>query len=105
MNRSFAILIFFLSITPACTERVTQEDLIQRAIQIKLDQWKLDQLAHCREEALTKAEAFVDSVLLVTSLDTKLDTIPKPTKPVKPEKPVFKAKPDSLRVGEIMNKE
>jgi hypothetical protein len=94
------MLLFF-----SCTKEVTQEELIKSAVQLKLDQWQASQIKICREEAYQKAEAYVDSLLLVTSLENKLDTIPKPEKPVKPPKPAFKAKPDSVIVDKIYKKE
>ena len=89
----------------SCAKEVSQEDLIQEAVQIKLEQWKVAQLKACREKAMTEAEDYVDSILVVISLQSKLDTIPKPAKPVKPPKPEFKLKPDSVIVDPIYKKE
>jgi hypothetical protein len=89
----------------SCAKEVSQEELVKAAVDIKLEQWKLTQLNSCKEIAYTKAEDYVDSLLLVNSLDTKLDTIPKPLKPVKPPKPGFKIKPDSVVVDPIYKKE
>lgn len=97
-----ASLILFLF---SCAEEVSQDDLVKAAVDIKLEQWKVTQLNSCKEIAYTKAEDFVDSLLLVNSLETKLDTIPKPLKPVKPAKPGFKIKPDSVVVDPIYKKE
>lgn len=89
----------------SCSKEVSQDDLVKAAVDIKLDQWKLTQMNACKEIAYTRAEDYVDSLLLVNSLDTKLDTIPKPLKPVKPSKPGFKIKPDSVVVDPIYKKE
>lgn len=97
-----ASLILIMS---SCAKEVSQDDLVKAAVDIKLEQWKLVQLNSCKEMAYTKAEDYVDSLLLVNSLDTKLDTIPKPIKPVKPAKPGFKIKPDSVVVDPIYKKE
>jgi hypothetical protein len=80
----------------ACKKPVTQEELIQTALQLKIKQWKEEQVKNCKVKAMTSAEAYVDSILIVYALPDKLDTIPKPPKPEKPIKPVFKTKPDSL---------
>ena len=88
----------------SCAEEVSQDDLVKAAVDIKLDQWKLTHLNSCKEIAYTRAEDYVDSLLLVNSLETKLDTIPKPLKPVKPAKPGFKIKPDSVVVDPIYKK-
>ncbi|HSF89345.1 MAG TPA: hypothetical protein VLA46_08005 [Saprospiraceae bacterium] len=99
------VLTSVILILISCAEEVSQEDLVKAAVDIKLEQWKLVQLNSCKEIAYTKAEDYVDSLLLVNSLDTKLDTIPKPLKPVKPAKPGFKIKPDSVVVDPIYKKE
>jgi hypothetical protein len=95
--------IFFL--VSSCSKEVTQEELIEGAVKLKIDQWRITQMSTCKEEALIEAGHYVDSILLVTSLDDKLDTIPKPLKPVKPFKPSFKEKPDSVIVDPIYKKE
>jgi hypothetical protein len=97
--------ILFLIVFTSCGKRVTQEDLITEAVNLKLDQWKLSQRNSCRDRALAKAEAYVDSFLLANSLNSNLDTIPKPPKPRKPEKPPFKEKPDTLKIEKIIKKE
>jgi hypothetical protein len=103
-SAGFLIALTFLVVT-SCGKRVTQEELIQEAVELKLNQWRLSELESCRERAMAKAEAYVDSFLLVNSLSTKMDTIPKPPKPVKPVKPTFKEKPDSLKVDKLFKKE
>ncbi|HEX5112651.1 MAG TPA: hypothetical protein VFV79_07380 [Saprospiraceae bacterium] len=94
--KSFFILLFILGLL-SCGKRVTQEELIREAVELKINQWQLSERNSCKARAMAKAEAYVDSFLLANSLNTKLDTIPKPPKPVKPEKPTFKEKPDTLQ--------
>jgi len=103
-NKSLVILLFMLGLL-SCGKRVTQDEIIREAVQLKIDQWQLSERNSCKARAMAKAEAYVDSFLLANSLNTKLDTIPKPPKPMKPEKPFFKEKPDSLQVDELMKKE
>lgn len=100
-KNGFFIVCFVLSIS-ACGKRVTQEDLIREAVDLKLSQWKQSQFNSCRDRALAKAEAYVDSFLVANSLNANLDTIPKPPKPVKPEKPPFKEKPDTLKIEQLI---
>ncbi len=85
----------------SCGKRVTQEQLVRDAVDLKLYQWRLSDRSSCRDRAMAKAESYVDSFLLANSLRSKLDTIPKPPKPVKPVKPPFKEKPDSLKVDKL----
>lgn len=95
-------ILFVIAAVVSCKEPVSQEELIATAVEIRMEQWRQEQIQLCRQNAVDKAAAYVDSILIVTSLDTKLDTIPKPPKPEKPVKPVFKDKPDSLRIEEIL---
>ena len=89
----------------ACSKEVSQDDLIKAAVQLKKEQWQADQLAVCKQKVYIKAEDYVDSLLVATSLDDKLDTIPKPGKPSKPPKPSFKSKPDSVVIDPIYKKD
>jgi hypothetical protein len=88
-------------ILAGCKEKVTQEQLIKGAIEIKLSQWRETQIKSCDDKILVEAEKYVDSVLVAVSLEAKLDTITKPEKPIKPIKPAFREKPDSVVVDPI----
>ncbi len=101
----YIIPIIFILLLIGCKKKVTQQSLINSAVELKLDQWRNDQLKTCKAKALENALKYVDSVLLATSLETKLDTISKPVKPVKPPKPEFKPRPDSVVVDPIIKKE
>ncbi len=98
------IPVLLILIFAGCKEKVTQEQLIKAAIEIKLTQWRETQIKSCDDKILAEAEKYVDSVLVAKSLETILDTIPKPEKPVKPIKPAFKEKPDSVVVEKIYKK-
>lgn len=89
----------------SCNEKVSQEELIETALALKIYQWREEQLSECRRKAMEEAEAYVDSILIIYSLPSKLDTIPKPPKPMKPPKPAFKPKPDSVVVEELKKEE
>jgi len=106
MIRYFRHISLFTGIIliQSCTKEVSQEDLVREAVKIKLAQWEVVQRKACRDKALVEAEDYVDSILVVISLQTKLDTIPKPAKPLKPPKPQFKQKPDSVIVDPIYKK-
>ena len=98
----FILSLAVLLMLSSCAKEVSQEELIKAAVDLKVEQWKLAERNRCEEKALTAAEAYVDSLLVTISLETKLDTIPKPVKPGKPEKPVFKPRPDSITVKPIL---
>jgi len=100
----YITLLMIMILLTACKQRISQEDLIDAAIEIKLSNWREEQLQVCREKAMVRAEEYVDSLLVAISLESKLDTIPKPEKPDRPSKPPFKAKPDSVVVDPIYKK-
>ncbi len=105
MTKLHIILCIPLMFLLSCNDPVTQEELIESAIQLKLQSWRQDEIKKCMDKAMVEAEAFVDSILIVRSLPSKLDTIPKPPKPMKPPKPYFKTKPDSVVVRPIKKDE
>ena len=104
LRYQYIILLGIYFLLSSCSKEVTQEELIEGAVKLKIDQWRITQLNTCKEKALMEAGHYADSILLVSSLDDKLDTIPKPLKPVKPFKPPFKEKPDSVIVDPIYKK-
>jgi hypothetical protein len=57
-SAGFLIVLTFLVFT-SCGKRVTQEQLIQEAVELKLSQWRLSELESCRDRAMAKAEAYV----------------------------------------------
>ena len=97
-------ILFLFAFSLSCTKRVTQEELIRDAVELKITQWRESQRTTCYDRAMLKAEAYVDSFLLANSLNQRLDTIPKPAKPIKPTKPTFKEIPDSLRIDTVFRK-
>ncbi len=98
---SIALFIFLVG----CSKEVAQEDLVKSAVEIKLSQYRSNQLNECKDKAYLAAEDYVDSLMVATSLQNKLDTIPKSRKPDKPLKPAFKNKPDSIVVDRIYKEE
>jgi hypothetical protein len=104
-NIHYIIPVIALFMTASCAKQVSQEELIKAAVQLKLDQWRVSQLKECRQETYLRAETYVDSLLVAISLGAKLDTIPKPAKPVKPSRPTFKSKPDSVIIDQIYDQE
>ena len=95
------MVLFATVVILGCAKPVTQEELIEEAVRLRVDQWRRAQVSDCRSRIMQKADAYVDSVLLARSLDVRLDTIPKPLKPDRPEKPAFRAKPDTVTIRKV----
>lgn len=92
------LVLFAVALILGCAKPVSQEELIEEAVRLRVDQWRRAQVSDCRSRTMLRADAYVDSVLLARSLDVRLDTIPKPMKPDRPEKPAFRAKPDTVTI-------
>lgn len=91
-----AIILLAVLWAGSCAKPVSQDVLIEDAVKLRVAQWRQAQLTDCRDRVIDKADAYVDSVLLANSLQSKLDTIPKPVKPERPEKPPLREKPDTV---------
>ena len=100
IRRTFmtGMAVFAAVLIQGCAKPVTQEELIEEAVRLRVDQWRRAQVSDCRSRIMQKADAYVDSVLLARSLDVRLDTIPKPVKPDRPAKPAFRPKPDTVTI-------
>lgn len=99
--RMTGMVVFAAVAILGCAKPVSQEELIEEAIRLRVDQWRRAQVSDCRSRTVQKADAYVDSVLLARSLDVRLDTIPKPVKPDRPDKPAFRAKPDTVTIRKV----
>lgn len=102
---SHILIAVILTSLASCSQEVSQDELIKAAVTLKMEQWRKAEINRCEEEAYTQASDYVDSLLVAMSLDTKLDTIPKPAKPEKPPKPEFKLKPDSVIIDPLLHED
>ena len=106
MNRA-QISIFFLGISIllglAFQEKgpVTKAQLIQERLDSRVQKYRTDAARRCLEDLLEEATTFVDSVL-IEEARRRIDTIQKPDKPFKPNRPEAVPGRDSLPVAPLL---
>lgn len=71
--------------------------LIKKTLETRINDYKLEQLEKCYEEAIAEAEITVDSIIAIELGAGPIDTLDFPRKP---SKPVFESF-DSLKHGNV----
>jgi len=105
--RSFLLLLGLLFLLAACQEskkKLTKADVIDMAVEDKVQVLLTNKRERCRTEALEQAAAIVDSILIARAKASK-DTITKPPRPVKPERPEILAPADSTPIRPFLSKD
>jgi len=102
------VLLFGLSLSLfACAEqkkKLTKADVIQMAVDEKVEILLSSKRERCRREALDQAAAIVDSMLIVRARASK-DTLGKPPRPTKPERPEILTPADSTPIRPFLSKD
>jgi len=80
-----------------------QQEIIDRGVEIKIEEYVKRQNDRCWERAVATAVAKVDSMVRAGALESRIDPVVKPPRPNKPGKPVIKQLPDSLNHGKLRN--
>ena len=75
---------------------LTDDEIIARGIEIKVEEFRIRQIRICREKVLKVAVAHSDSLIRVVAREQAVEPVVKPPKPQRPEKPAMKILPDSL---------
>lgn len=94
-NITLAILILLVSGFQQGT-RLTEEEIIARGVQIKIDDFRNRQIRICRDKAVQAAVVRVDSLIRARARFEAVEPKIKPPKPQRPQKPEVKVIPDSL---------
>lgn len=99
----WCILIMFLSF-PSCIEENEGPDpaVVARGIEIRIEDYRKRRARECREKALERADVMADSLIALMAFEMK-DSIPRPLRIRKPDKPVFAIPPDSLKPKPILD--
>ena len=86
-------------------EKGPDPEIVQKGIEIKIDQFRKRKQKECKKRALERALVVADSLMAAQALFIKTDTINRPPRAIKPEKPQFAPVPDSISVQPIIKKE
>jgi hypothetical protein len=84
---------------PACEKPppYTREELIERTLQERLEEYEQLLMTRCQEKALEHAALLIDSIL-IDEARANIDTINRPAKPLKPEAPERQLPRDSVPI-------
>lgn len=98
MPGRFAIAIMCLVVIAGCDrEEKQRQEIVERGVQIKLEQYSQRQEALCKREAIEKAIVIADSLMRLTGPKTVVNVGEKPPPAFKPLKPPVKQLPDTLK--------
>jgi hypothetical protein len=78
-----------------------QQEIIDRGVEIRIEEYVKRQEDRCWERAVTAAVSQVDSMVRAGALESRIDEIVKPPRPDKPGKPLIKHLPDSLNHSKL----
>ena len=79
-----------------------QKDIIDRGVEIKIEEYIERQKNRCWERAVEDAVTQVDSMVRAGALESRVDPVVKPPRPGKPGKPAIKQLPDSLSHSKML---
>lgn len=86
-------------------QRVAQPsraELIEEAVETRLQQLVDRRMRRCRDEAMTIATAYVDSLIAAEFSLEMVDTIAFPNRPMRPRLPVGRIELDTARVRPVL---
>lgn len=92
---SIALLLF--TAQKGHKEDLTREEIIERGVRIKVEEFRATQIRRCRERAIQAAESKVDSMIRAMARDNQIDPKIKPPKTIKPVKPEVRELHDTIR--------
>ena len=93
------IWVIILVILSSCSEKdtVTVEELRQREIEKRVNQFILSKEQECREKTMEQAYMTADSLLKLNAVKYSEDSLKRPLLPLKPEKKIKPLPKDSVQ--------
>ncbi|RLD22152.1 MAG: hypothetical protein DRI69_02065 [Bacteroidetes bacterium] len=79
-----------------------QKEIIDRGVEIKIEEYIKRQDKRCWDRALEEAVSLVDSMVRAGAMGSRIDPVVKPPRPYKPGKPEIKQLPDSLDHSKVL---
>ena len=92
------LLSIFAMLSCAKEQSKKATHLIEKALNQKIESFKLNKRQECFESIFTDAEVLVDSII---AQQLNLDTIDFPNKPIKPNSPNIKDIPEEFELAPI----
>ena len=99
----FSIGIFTAFQTKENTEppKITKEQLRQERLQKRLAEFQKSVEENCREDIMQRASEVVDSILIARAKASR-DTIAKPPRPDRPQRPALRSPKDSTPIAPLL---
>ena len=106
--RKWPIIIFlmascFVVLTSFQTKEEDQAKIIERGVEIKVEQFRLRKMRDCKEKALKRAIIRADSLMTIEALFLKIDTSSKPPRPQRPQRPITEMPTEPIVVKPIVD--
>ena len=97
--------IFLLLLMSGCQEKddAIIQELIDQRIEERLTEYIMLEKQRCLARLLEEASAFADSILRANPVLIKLDSLQRPPVPLKPIKPTFERRKDSVKIAPIIS--
>lgn len=99
------ILLLAIGLSSACLRERDRsaevQALIEQTVEERLANYKRIRMERCRENIIKEANRIVDSLLIVEARREK-DTLQRPPKPARPEKPELKTLDDTTKVKPLL---
>lgn len=102
MSRVFAIILLLAIGGASCKqEKTDRSPLLEAALSERLEAFRQTQERFCKEKSLEKAVKVVDSILVARARLEK-DSLDKPPRPTRPERPALQSPLDSSPVRPLL---
>ena len=97
-----AILFILLFTAFQDVEMMTKEQFIQMHLNEKFQKYKRDNERKCRKKAIEQATQIVDSILISQARNIRIDTVQRPPKPIKPNRPNILSPNDTTPIRPVI---
>jgi len=98
MRIRWTVMIICVLLISGCDrEEKRRQKIIDRGVELSIEQYRARQEALCKQKAIEKAMVIADSIMRVDGPKRILQHGEKPPPALKPTKPPVKQLPDSLR--------
>lgn len=103
-KNSFYLAIFCLLLC-ACKEDDTalRQQMIEQQIQERLQNYIEVEQRRCRTKVMEEASNLADSLLRANPVFIRLDSLQRPPVPIKPNRPEFERRKDSIKIEPIIS--
>jgi hypothetical protein len=98
------ILVFLLILLFGCEDKDESviKEMIDQRIEKRLNEYITIEKQRCKTRLLEEASVIADSLLRANPVMIQLDSLQRPPVPIKPTKPTFERRTDSVKIAPII---